>query len=84
MYSRRGYSNRSMNTDELVWNARLAKSFDKGRFTVALEGFDILGNLSNINYTINGQGRVETWVNSIPQYAMLRAVYKLNKQPKKK
>ena len=30
------------------------------------------------------QGVTETWRNVIPRYGMLRVIYKLNKQPKKK
>ena len=33
-YSRRGYGDKSMNTDDLVWNASLARSFCKGRLTL--------------------------------------------------
>jgi hypothetical protein len=83
-HSHRGYNDASMNTNELVWNARLAKNLLHGNLVLSLEGFDILGNLSNISYSLNGQGRTETWVNSIPRYAMLHVVYRLNKQPKKK
>ena len=51
---------------------------------VTLDGFDILGNLSTINYSVNGQGRTEVWTNSIPRYVMLKVSYKLHKQPKRK
>jgi hypothetical protein len=78
----RGYSDASMNTRELVWNARLSRSFLKGSLILSLDGFDILGNLSNISYSLNGRGRTETWVNSIPRYAMLHVVYRFHKQPK--
>jgi hypothetical protein len=83
-HNHRGYNDASMNTNELVWNARLAKNLLHGNLILSLEGFDILGNLSNISYSLNGQGRTETWVNSIPRYAMFHIVYRLNKQPKKK
>lgn len=84
MYSRRGYEEQTMNTDEIVWNARLAKRLFKGRLTVMIDGFDILGQLSNVRRNLNGQGRVETWYNTIPRYAMLHLVYRLNVQPRKK
>lgn len=82
LYSRRGYSISSMNTDETVWNATLSRSFLKGNLTCSLDGFDILGQLSNIRQTVNAQGRTETWYNSLPRYCMLRAMYRLNVQPK--
>ena len=84
MYSRRGYESREMNTDELVWNARLSKQVWKKRLTLALDGFDILHNLSAVTHTLNGQGRTETYRNVIPSYGMLHVIYRLNVQPKKK
>ena len=84
MYSRRGYDAHEMNTDELVWNARLSKQVWKKRLTLALEGFDILHNLSAVTHTLNGQGRTETYRNVIPSYGMLHVIYRLNVQPKKK
>jgi hypothetical protein len=81
---RSGYNDASMNSHELVWNARLSRSFLKGNLILSLDGFDILGNLSNISYSLNSQGRTEIWVNSIPRYAMFHVVYRFNKQPKKK
>ena len=84
MYSRRGYSEPSMNTDELVWNARLAKRLMKGNLTIIFDGFDILDNLSNVRRTINAQGRTETFYNVIPSYGLLHIAYKLNKNPRKK
>jgi len=83
MYSRRGYSDHSMNTNELVWNARLSRHFDKAGLTVMLDAFDLFGQLSNVRRTINAQGRTETWSNVTPQYAMLHVLYRLNKKPKK-
>lgn len=83
MYSRRGYSDKSMNTNELVWNARLSKRLLKDRLTLMVDGFDILGNLSNVRRTINAQGRTETWSNVIPRYVLFHVSYRFNKQPKK-
>jgi len=84
MYSRRGYQSSQMNTDDLVWNAQLSRSFLKGRLTAKLIAFDLLHQLSSINYSVNAQGRTETWYNCIPRYAMLTLSYKFQKMPKKK
>ncbi len=84
VYSRRGYEDSGMNTTDVVWNARLAKTFLKGKLSVMIDGFDLLGQLSTIRRTLNGQGRVETWYNTIPRYAMLHAIYRLSVLPKKK
>lgn len=84
MYCRRGYSEPMMNTNELVWNARLAKRMMKGKLTLMFDGFDLLGNLSNVRRYVNAQGRTETFYNVIPSYGILHAIYRLNVQPKKK
>jgi hypothetical protein len=83
MFSRRGYSDSSMNTDDLVWNASLSRSFMKGKLTARLEGFDILGQLSNTRFSVNAQGRTEQWRNSLSSYAMLHLIYKFSVMPKK-
>ena len=83
-YARRGYDNAVMNTDNFVWNAQLSKSIMHGNLVFALVAYDILGDTSNLRYSVNMQGVTETWRNVIPRYGMLRVIYKLNKQPKKK
>ncbi len=84
MHSRRGYSYSRLNTNHLVWNARLAKSIMHGNLTFAIDGFDILGQLSNVEFTMNSQGRTEARYNTLPRYGMLHVIYRLNIQPKKK
>ena len=85
VYSRRGYNDAQMNTNDVVWNARVERAFlSGGNLVVAMEGFDILGQLSNVQRTLNAQGMVETLYNTIPRYAMLRVIYRLNVEPKKK
>ena len=85
MFSRRGYDDNSMNDNNLVWNARLSRNFLKGgNLVVVLDGYDILGQISNVRRTVNAQGRVETWYNSLPSYFMTHIIYRLNRQPKKK
>ena len=83
MYSRRGYNDATMNTNELVWNARLTKRLMHGNLLLQLDGFDILGNLSNVRHTINAQGRTETFYNVIPSYALFHFIWRLNKKAKK-
>jgi hypothetical protein len=83
MFSRRGYELNSMNTNDLVWNARLSRTFLNGNLTCFVDGFDILGNLSNIYRSVNAQGRTETRYNVVPRYVMLHVIYRLNVQPKK-
>jgi len=84
LYGRTGYTDPSLNTNDIVWNARLARALFKGKWVVMLDGFDILGQLSNVTRTINAQGRTETYTNVLPRYGLLHVVYKFNKQPKKR
>ncbi len=84
MHSRRGYGDPSLNDNQLVWNARVAKSMLRGNMTIALDGFDILGRLSNVRLVLNAQGRTETRYNTLPRYAMLHIIYRLNIQPRKR
>jgi hypothetical protein len=83
-YCRRGYSEKSFNTSDLVWNASLARSFCKGKLTLKAEAFDILQNLSSTVYEVGGQGKTEKWNNTLPSYAMLHLMYKFSKAPKNK
>ena len=83
MFTRRGYESSTMNRDDLVWNARLSKSFLKNRLNLMLDAWDILGNLSNVNAGIDSRSRWEYYTNVIPRYVMLRLVYRFDKQPKK-
>ena len=82
-FSRRGYGSDMMNTDDIVWNAQLARSFMKGLLTAKVTAFDILHQLSTVRYNINAQGRTETWYRSIPRYVMFSLAYKFSKKPKK-
>ena len=78
MYSRRGYSSAEFNTDNLVWNASIARSFLKKKLTARLEMFDILHQLTNTSIYINAQGRYENVTNTLPRYAMLHLQWNFN------
>ena len=84
LYTRTGYADENLNTSDLVWNARLSRPFFKGNLLFVVDGFDLLGQLSNVTRILNAQGRTETYTNVMPRYALLHIVYRLNKQPKKK
>ncbi len=77
--SRRGYSTASMNTNELLWNAKLSKSFLKGNaLTISAEWNDILQKRSNISRSLTAMQSSDTEYNSIYSYGMLHIIYKLN------
>lgn len=77
MYSRRGYIDESMNTNELVWNARLTKRMMKGKLLLQFDALDLLGNLSNVRRTINAQGKTETFYKVIPSYCLLHLTWRI-------
>ena len=83
-YCRRGYSDPQMNRDELIWGAKLSRQLLKNTLTVSIEGFDLLGKLSNRQYNINEQGRTETYTNVVSQYGLLKLTYQFRKFPKGK
>lgn len=84
IYSRRGYDSAEMNTDDFVWNIALSRAIMKGKLNFKLQGFDILHNLNNVTYQLNGQGRMESWRRSIPNYWMLHVQWRFNKNPKRR
>ncbi len=84
MYSRRGYGSSAMNSNDFVWNASISRTFLKNRLVATLQAFDILHQLSQTTYSVNSQGRTETWQRSLPNYLMLTMQWKFNKNPQKK
>ncbi len=78
MESRRGYTDKSMNTNELIWNAQLSQSFLKGKSAVVtLQIYDILHRRSNVSRSITAYSRTDSRSNSINSYFMLHFIYKL-------
>lgn len=79
MNSRRGYSDASMNTNELLWNAQIAQSFLKNKAaTLSIQFYDILQKQRNISRTLSATQRVDSWNNGINSYFMVHFIYKLN------
>ena len=77
--SRRGYNDPSSNTNELIWNGQISKTFLKDKtLVVALNFYDLLGQQSNYDRWINATSRSDTRYNSINSYCMLHVRYRLN------
>jgi len=83
LYSRYGYSSSLFNTDQLIWSARISRSFVRGLMNVELEAFDLLNKMSSYSYAINAQMQTETYANVLRRYLMLNLTFRLNKEPKK-
>ncbi len=79
MNSRRGYSDKSLNTNELVWNAQLSQGFLRGKpLVVMLQFYDILQKQSNLSRSITASMRSDTEYNAINSYVMLHVNYRFN------
>lgn len=77
--SRRGYTDDSMNRDELLWNAQISQNFLKGNAaTVSIQFYDILRNQSNVSRAISAAMRSDTEYNAIYSYCMVHFIYRLN------
>lgn len=84
MYSHRGYADSSLCTDNLLWNAQIARTFFNGRLLASAKAFDLLHQISSTHTTFNSQARIETWCLSLPPYFMFSVQYKFNKNPGRK
>lgn len=79
MSSRRGYSSEEFNTDELLWNAQISKSFlPMNAATISVQFYDILGQQSNVNRNISATGHSDSYNNTINSYFMVHFIYRLN------
>jgi len=84
LYTRRGYGVKELDTSDLIWNMRLSWTPKKSRWSIFLDGFDLLHQLSNVNYAVTATGRTVSYSNALPRYFLLSAQYRLNIQPKQK
>lgn len=77
--SRRGYTESSMNRNELIWNAQIAQNFLRGNAaTISVQFYDILKNQSNISRVISAAVRSDNEYNAIYSYCMVHFIYRLN------
>ena len=77
--SRRGYNDPSSNTNELIWNGQVSKTFLKSKtLVVALNFYDLLRQQSNYDRWVSATARSDTRYSSVNSYAMLHVRYRLN------
>lgn len=84
MHSRRGYADSEMNDNRLYWDATLTKSWKQGRWIAKLKCYDLLGQVSHLQYWVSSQGRTEYWTNNMRRYVMLSLSYRFTLTPKHK
>lgn len=79
MNSRRGYYEKTMNTNELIWNAQISQSLLKSKaLTLQLQFYDILRQQSNISRNVTALSRSDSWNDAINSYFMVHVIYKIN------
>ena len=76
--ARRGYSDKSMNRDELIWNAQISQTLFKGAASLSVEAYDILKKQSTIMRSLSANGRSVNRYNAINSYVMVHFIYRLN------
>jgi hypothetical protein len=77
--SRRGYDDKTMNTNELIWNAQISQNFLKSKnATISVQWFDILKQRSSISRNYSATNRSDTWTNAIHSYVMVHLIYRFN------
>ncbi len=84
LYTRSGYGVRVLDTTDAIWNLRMTYTPKGGRWVFMVDGFDMLRQLSNVNYAVNAQGRTVSYTNALPRYILFSVQYRINKQPKKR
>lgn len=85
VYTRRGYGVKELDTSDAIWNVRLSWTPPMAKqWTLMIDGFDMLHQLSNVNYSVTASGRMVRYSNALPRYFMLSLQYRFMRQPKKR
>ena len=75
--SRRGYSDASMNTDELLWNFSLSQRLlPKKNLVISLRAVDVLDRRAEVTRNITATARTDTRTRNIHSYYMLSVNYR--------
>ena len=82
LFQRRGYG-LGMNTDDVIWNAQLTRSWMKGRLLTRLTAYDILNQVHHNSYIITAEGYQSKWEKGLSRYALLSLFYRIDIKPKK-
>ncbi len=78
--SRRGYSDASMNTNELMWNATLSQRFLKKKtLTVSIRAVDMLNRRDDVNRNISATARTDSRSETVHSYWMAAVTYRFGK-----
>ena len=77
---RRGYSDESMNTSRLIWNASISQRLLPYKIlTLTLRAVDILGQRDDINRSVSATSRTDTQSEMVHSYVMFSANLRFGK-----
>ncbi len=78
--SRRGYTDASMNTNELIWNAQLSQRFLKKKtLSLSIRATDILNRRNDVNRNVSATARTDSHNESVHSYWMFAVTYRFGK-----
>lgn len=78
--SRRGYSDASMNTNHLIWNASISQRFLPYRqLTISLRAVDILDERDDVNRSVSAVSRTDTKSEMVRSYVLLTANWRFGR-----
>ena len=78
--SRRGYADRSMNTNQLLWNASLSQRLlRKKTLTLSVRAFDLLRQHDNISRAVSATQRTDSRNESVNSYVLFSVQYRFGK-----
>lgn len=80
-YRRFGYIDEALNSHDILWNAELAYSINKGQWRLSLKANDILNQDKGLSLIVNADGRQQISNTVLPRYVMLCIQYKFNYKP---
>ena len=75
----RGYLNEDLNGDRFIWNAQISRAFFRDRLIVAMKGYDMLAQISNIYHTSTPISTTEVSSNVVPRSFLLTLTWKMHK-----
>ena len=65
-------------TPTLLWNMEIEKLIFRNQATIALRGYDLLGQTKNFSLSTNGTTYTESFTNSLGRYVMVSFTWRFN------
>ena len=79
-HSRRGYTDASMNTNELIWNFSISQRLlPKRNLILSLRAVDVLNQRDEVNRNVSATARTDSRTQNIHSYFLVSATYRFGK-----